>query len=84
MKYCEIQFRGACCSEERGVICQASGGCFGFRRQCAGVTHPPPLSGTGRLGRRFLEKYDWIFRFVSGRRYSDKRITCMSYISAPL
>ena len=41
---CEIQFRGAWRCDERGVICQASGGYFGFRKLCAGVTHPPPLS----------------------------------------
>ena len=50
----------------------------------ARASHTPSPSREGRLGRRFLEEYDWIFRFVSGRRYSDKRITCMSYISAPL
>ena len=52
MKYCEIQFRETCCSEERGVICQASGGCFGFRRQCLGVTHPRP-SREGSFGIQF-------------------------------
>ena len=50
---CEIQFREACCSEERGVICQASGGCYDFRKLCAGVTHPRP-SREGRLGCYFL------------------------------
>ena len=28
----------------RGVIRQILGDCFGFRKLCADVTHPPPLS----------------------------------------
>jgi hypothetical protein len=37
----------------RGVIRQASGDHFDFRRLCAGVTHPRP-SREGRLGCYFL------------------------------
>ena len=31
----------------------------------AWTSHTPGPSREGRLGRRFLEEYDWIFRFVS-------------------
>ncbi|WP_270569505.1 hypothetical protein [Coprobacter secundus] len=37
----------------QGVIRQASGGCYDFRKLCAGVTHPRP-SREGRLGCYFL------------------------------
>ena len=46
----------------RGVIRQASGDHFDFRRLCAGVTHPQPLSGTGRFGSYVLfgnERFEW-------------------------
>ncbi|WP_200755341.1 hypothetical protein [Coprobacter secundus] len=33
----------------QGVIRQASGGCFWCRWLCLDVTHPRPLSGTGRF-----------------------------------
>ena len=50
MKYCEIQFRGACCSEERGVICQASGDHFDFQEAVHGRDTPPAPLWDGEIG----------------------------------
>ena len=50
LRDCGIQFRGACCSEERGVICQASGDHFDFQEAVHGRDTPPAPLWDGEIG----------------------------------